>query len=83
MNKAQILASTVRHLLTNGCGDGNCVIKKPRGMHTNGGCRCGRDLPGLLLDLAAELEAHPLPVGKPFAIPNFWTITPEDYEEAF
>lgn len=23
-----------------GCGDGNCVIIKPEGMHTNGGCRC-------------------------------------------
>jgi len=25
-----------------GCGDGNCIIVKPRGMHTNGGCRCSR-----------------------------------------
>src|SRR6266404_1628374 len=23
-----------------GCSDGNCVILKPAGMHTNGGCRC-------------------------------------------
>jgi hypothetical protein len=23
-----------------GCGDGNCVILRPTGMHTNGGCRC-------------------------------------------
>jgi len=23
-----------------GCSDGYCVIKKPVGMHTNGGCRC-------------------------------------------
>ena len=21
-----------------GCSDGNCVIHKPKGMHTNGGC---------------------------------------------
>lgn len=23
-----------------GCGDGNCVVLRPRGMRTNGGCRC-------------------------------------------
>ena len=23
-----------------GCHDGYCVIRKPKGMHTNGGCRC-------------------------------------------
>lgn len=23
-----------------GCTDGNCIIVKPKGMHTNGGCRC-------------------------------------------
>lgn len=22
------------------CTDGNCVINKPEGMHTNGGCKC-------------------------------------------
>jgi hypothetical protein len=26
-----------------GCSDGGCVIVKPKGMHTNGGCRCPRD----------------------------------------
>ncbi|MBS1725011.1 MAG: hypothetical protein JSS66_18890 [Armatimonadetes bacterium] len=26
-----------------GCGDGNCIIVKPAGMHTNGGCHCPRD----------------------------------------
>lgn len=26
-----------------GCGDGNCVVLKPVGMHTNGGCRCYED----------------------------------------
>jgi hypothetical protein len=25
------------------CGDGNCLVKKPVGMHTNGGCRCNAD----------------------------------------
>ena len=24
-----------------GCSDGNCVIYKPEGIHTNGGCKCG------------------------------------------
>ncbi|MCR5876980.1 hypothetical protein [Phenylobacterium sp. J367] len=26
-----------------GCSDGHCIIIKPIGMHTNGGCRCARD----------------------------------------
>lgn len=27
-----------------GCTDGYCIIRKPEGMHTNGGCRCEREL---------------------------------------
>ena len=27
-----------------GCSDGNCLFGHPGGMHTNGGCRCLRDL---------------------------------------
>lgn len=23
-----------------GCGDNSCLVRKPRGMATNGGCRC-------------------------------------------
>jgi hypothetical protein len=26
-----------------GCSDGHCVVKKPKGMHTNGGCKCSTD----------------------------------------
>jgi hypothetical protein len=26
-----------------GCGDGGCVVQRPVGMHTNGGCRCNTD----------------------------------------
>lgn len=26
-----------------GCSDGGCIIKRPVGMHTNGGCHCSRD----------------------------------------
>lgn len=26
-----------------GCHDGDCVIWRPHGMHTNGGCRCLTD----------------------------------------
>jgi hypothetical protein len=26
-----------------GCSDGYCIIVKPKGMHTNGGCRCASD----------------------------------------
>lgn len=29
-----------------GCGDNSCLIKKPDGMATNGGCRCTRAVPG-------------------------------------
>lgn len=25
------------------CGDGGCLVKKPVGMHTNGGCKCNTD----------------------------------------
>lgn len=25
------------------CGDGGCLVKRPVGMHTNGGCRCWTD----------------------------------------
>ena len=28
-----------------GCGDGGCVVERPTGMHTNGGCRCLQELP--------------------------------------
>jgi hypothetical protein len=27
-----------------GCADGNCVVLRPNGMHTNGGCRCTHDM---------------------------------------
>lgn len=26
-----------------GCTDGGCVIRRPTGMHTNGGCKCWQD----------------------------------------
>lgn len=26
-----------------GCTDGGCMVIKPVGMHTNGGCKCSRD----------------------------------------
>lgn len=26
-----------------GCSDGYCIVVKPKGMHTNGGCHCNRD----------------------------------------
>ena len=26
-----------------GCTDGYCVVVRPKGMHTNGGCRCWSD----------------------------------------
>lgn len=35
-----------------GCGDGNCKIRKPTGMHTNGGCKCYRGIADDALRLA-------------------------------
>ena len=41
----------------NGCGDGGCVIKKPSGMVTNGGCRCRpQDFTSALLDIGLDVE---------------------------
>lgn len=34
---------TERLTYIGGCGDGNCLIIKPIGQHTNGGCRCSYD----------------------------------------
>lgn len=33
--------ATANHV--GGCGDGNCVVARPIGQHTNGGCRCYTD----------------------------------------
>lgn len=32
-----------RLLEIGGCSDGSCIVIRPKGMHTNGGCRCSRD----------------------------------------
>lgn len=29
--------------IVGGCTDGGCLVKKPAGMHTNGGCKCHKD----------------------------------------
>ncbi len=36
-----------RIVLLQGCTDGGCLIRRPKGMHTNGGCKC-RDRLGAL-----------------------------------
>lgn len=40
-----------------GCGDNSCLFRKPKGMATNGGCRCfernGQQKPGQVAALAA------------------------------
>jgi len=42
-----------------GCSDGGCQIEKPKGMHTNGGCRCNpREFAEYLLWLSCEIEKH-------------------------
>lgn len=41
-----------------GCGDHSCVVAPPRGMGTNGGCRCDeRDLRRAVLSLRNQLTA--------------------------
>ena len=46
-------------LLEHGCLDGNCVIEKTEGMHTNGGCNCWKDIKRDLLDAAVLSEEVP------------------------
>ena len=48
-----------------GCHDGYCVIKKPQGMRTNGGCNCLQDMKlhersrvGALLRYGQEMADH-------------------------
>lgn len=45
MDKEQVILEATKKLADRlqeigGCTDGNCVVWKPTGMHTNGGCRC-------------------------------------------
>jgi len=48
---------TLQQLLTHGCSDGYCYIKGPaKGMHTNGGCRCLREIKELSFELALVIE---------------------------
>ena len=40
-----------------GCNDSSCVIAKPTGMHTNGGCRCdARALRMMIMRLRTKIE---------------------------
>lgn len=52
------------------CGDGYCVVKRPKGQHTNGGCRCSTNrykaqrmmMAGSKLREALDALAPPPPV---------------------
>lgn len=47
----------LHHWAKHGCLDGGCQIERPKGQHTNGGCRCSpRAFSNHLLELAAQLE---------------------------
>lgn len=49
----QILANQLK----NGCGNRGCVIKSPKGMATNGGCKCTpRQITNSLLNIACNIE---------------------------
>ena len=38
------MSETFKEFMQHGCTDGACIIARPKGMHTNGGCRCAREL---------------------------------------
>ncbi len=40
-----------------GCGDNSCIFERPRGMATNGGCRCVERRPGVRHALAKLYKA--------------------------
>lgn len=42
----------------NGCGDNSCMIKKPNGMGTNGGCRCFSHIRNTADKLEAKKIVH-------------------------
>ncbi len=39
-----------------GCGDGGCIVHRPRGQHTNGGCRCNHD--AILMGRLAHVNSY-------------------------
>lgn len=55
------LASQLEFLarrLRNGCGNGDCIVKRPEGMRTNGACNCApRNYSSQLLGLSLECES--------------------------
>lgn len=40
MSKLEETYRIVQEDLGGGCSDGGCHVKRPVGMHTNGGCHC-------------------------------------------
>lgn len=34
------LTADPHDMAVTGCGDSGCIVQDPKGMHTNGGCRC-------------------------------------------
>lgn len=43
-----------------GCGNGGCLIKPPKGQHTNAGCRCSsRDIARNLRRIADAVDRAP------------------------
>lgn len=52
-----VRARTPIDLIGLGCGDNSCVIERPQGMATNGGCTCGKqELRSAVVALRAELD---------------------------
>jgi hypothetical protein len=49
-----LLAQRITKKLAKGCGDNSCLVKKPVGMATNGGCRCFKWLDYLLREVNYE-----------------------------
>lgn len=44
--RSRVLAAEYLELaeMAGGCCDGYCVVVRPKGMHTNGGCKCTHDM---------------------------------------
>lgn len=39
-NQLEKIRESPGDLPVNGCGDSGCIVARPEGQHTNGGCRC-------------------------------------------
>ena len=61
LNEFQAEMAKLNEWAQHGCSDGGCQIEPPKGMHTNGRCRCfPSDFYGYLRWLTVELGEYKL-----------------------